>query len=66
MKARELREYSEQELEELLNAERDKLHRMRMVHSISPLENPMQIRYSRKTIARIQTVLSERRSGGVV
>lgn len=61
MKVSEIREYSEQELLERLEAERDHLHKLRMAHAISPIENPMQLRESKRTIARILTVLTQRR-----
>jgi large subunit ribosomal protein L29 len=33
---------------------------MKMSHAVSPLENPMQIKFARKTVARIMTELSRR------
>ena len=51
----------ENELKDLLIAERDKLKKMKMSHAVSPLENPMQIKYARKTIARIMTEFSRRK-----
>ena len=40
--------------------EREKLVKMKMSHSVSPMENPMQIKFARRTIARIMTELSKR------
>lgn len=48
------------ELNDLLVSERQKLVKMKMSHSVSPMENPMQIKYSRKTVARIMTEISRR------
>ena len=48
------------ELQDLLLTEKQKLVRMKMSHAVSPMENPMQIRFARKTIARIMTELSRR------
>ena len=48
------------ELQDLLITEKEKLVRMKMSHAVSPMENPMQIRFARKTIARIMTELSRR------
>ena len=49
------------ELNDLLVAEKDKLVRMKMRHTVSPLENPLQIKYLRKDIARIMTEISKRK-----
>ena len=38
------------ELNDLLVSERQKLVKMKMSHSVSPMENPMQIKYSRRTV----------------
>ena len=48
------------ELNDLLVSERQKLMKMKMSHSVSPMENPMQIKYSRRTVARIMTEISRR------
>lgn len=61
MKAQILTEMPDNELSDLLLSERDKLMRMKMSHAVSPLENPVQMRYIRKTIARIMTEISKRK-----
>jgi len=38
----------------------DQLRRMKMSHSVSQLENPLAIKKSKKTIARIKTELRRR------
>ena len=48
------------ELNDLLVSERQKLVKMKMSHSVSPMENPMQIKYSRRMVARIMTEISRR------
>ena len=60
MKTREVRELTTAELTERLSAERENLTRITLNHSISPLDNPAQIRESRRTIARIETELRGR------
>ena len=60
MKTREVRELTTAELTERLSAERENLTRITLNHSISPLDNPAQIRESRRTIARIETELRHR------
>jgi len=49
------------ELTDLLVSEKDRLNKLRMSHAVSPLENPLSIKYSRKKIARIMTELSLRK-----
>ena len=60
MKAKVLTDMPLNELNDLLVTERDRLVKMKMSHSVSPMENPMQIKFARKTIARIMTELSRR------
>lgn len=38
----------------------EQLAKMKLTHSVSPMENPMQIRQVRKTIARLSTELTKR------
>lgn len=61
MKPAEIRELTLDEIAERIEAERDKLHRMQMAHAVSPLENPMQLRATKRNIARMLTILTERR-----
>ena len=60
MKAQVLTDMPLNELQDLLFTEREKLVKLKMSHSVSPMENPMQIRFARKTIARVMTELSKR------
>ena len=60
MKAQVLTDMPIGELNDLLQSERDRLVKMKMSHAVSPLENPMQIKFARKTVARIMTELSRR------
>ena len=62
MKAHVLTDMPENELQDLLATEREKLIKMKMSHAVSPMENPLQIKSSRKTIARVMTELSKRRN----
>ena len=61
MKSKELVDMPNNELNDLLVAEKDKLVRMKMSHTVSPLENPLQIKYLRKDIARIMTEITKRK-----
>ena len=57
MKAKVLKEMPINELNDLLISEKDKLVSLKLSHSVSPLENPQQIKFIRRNIARILTEL---------
>ena len=59
MKIAEIRQIPVNELAERTNAEVAKYNQMLLNHSISPLENPAQIKEQRRTIAKMKTVLNE-------
>ena len=63
MKSNVLIEMPDNEINDLLFEERERLARMKMSHAVSPLENPHQIRYTKRTIARILTELRRREIG---
>ena len=60
MKIAEVRELKTKELEERVQAEAARLNQMELQHSISPLDNPAQIKDVRREIARLKTILRER------
>ena len=60
MKTSEINELTTAEIQERLSTEKEALVRMKLNHSISPLDNPLQIKVARKTIARLATVLRQR------
>jgi large subunit ribosomal protein L29 len=60
MKTAEIRELSTKELEERIETEKAQLLKLKLNHSISPLDNPMKITVTRKNIARLMTILGER------
>jgi len=62
MKAQVLTDMPENELHDLLATEREKLVKMKMSHAVSPMENPLQIKFTRKAVARVMTELSRRRN----
>jgi len=61
MKIKEVRELSTKEIEERIDAEVMALDQKKINHSISPLDNPMQIKAQRRTIARLKTELRQRK-----
>ena len=60
MKIAEIREMSTTDLVERIEAEVANYKQMILNHSISPLDNPAQIRQLRRTIARMKTELRDR------
>jgi large subunit ribosomal protein L29 len=60
MKQSEINQASSAELQEKLAETRQAYSDLKMAHTISPLENPIQLRVHRKTIARIATELTKR------
>ena len=62
MKTQVLTDMPENELHDLLIIERERLIKMKMSHAVSPMENPLQIKFTRKTIARVMTEISKRRN----
>ena len=60
MKAKEIKELTTNELVERLAEERLNLNRLVLNHAIAPLENPSLIRKTRRTIARMETILTQR------
>jgi len=60
MKTAEIRELTIKELEERIDTEKAQLLKLKLNHSISPLDNPMKITNTRKNISRLKTILSER------
>ncbi len=60
MKTREIKELNTKEVQERLAAQEEQLSRLKMNHAISPLDNPMQIKVVRRTVARLATELRQR------
>ena len=55
MSYREIRALSPEERQEKLTTEAASLQQLRFAHAISPIENPMRIRQSKKLIAQLKT-----------
>jgi large subunit ribosomal protein L29 len=60
MKQKDIEALSLQELKERIQDEKGNLEKMRVNHKISPVENPMKIRESRKLVARLSTELTKK------
>ena len=60
MKNKEIKELSVEDLKAKI-AEYKKQHAdLKMAHFVTPLENPLQIRKTRRTVARLATELTKR------
>ena len=60
MKINEIRQLSTTDLVEKLKEERAILQKLNFSHAVSPVENPMKIKASRRLIARYLTELNVR------
>jgi large subunit ribosomal protein L29 len=60
MKARELRELSEDELQAKERELTEQLFKLRFQHSLGQLENAMKLRNVKRDIARIKTILEDK------
>jgi len=61
VKAKELRELTDDELQEKLSDFKEELFNLRFQHATRQLDNPMRLKDVRRSIARIKTVLHERK-----
>ncbi len=57
MKNSEIKALSADEIKQKLASEKEALGKLKFAHAITPIENPMKIRESKKGIARLQTEL---------
>ena len=60
MKTSEINEMTTNEIVERLEVEKENLVRLKLNHAVSPLDNPMKIKESKRNIARLKTILRNR------
>ena len=60
MKPAEIRELSLKEIIERIENEENFITKQKLNHAISPLDNPMKIKASRRNLARLKTILKEK------
>ena len=60
MKAKEIREMTNQELDAKLDELKEELFNLRFQVATGQIENPMRLKQVRKDIARVKTILRER------
>lgn len=58
MKNSEIKALTVEQLKQTLLEEQDRLLKLKFAHAVSPIENPMRIRNTRRLIARLMTELS--------
>ena len=58
MKQSEINKLSKEDLQDKLGEFQKQLEELKMTHAISPLENPLQLRSTRRVVARLKTALS--------
>ena len=61
MKSAEIKDMSIQDLQERIEAEKAKLSQLKVQHAVSPVENPSIIKKSRRDIARMLTILRQKK-----
>ena len=64
MKAKDIRERSDDELRKALGDLEEQLFKLRFQKSTGQIENPIKIHEVRKDIARVMTVMTERQAEG--
>ena len=60
MKQSEIKQLSTAELQEKLSETKKSYMDLKMAHTISPLDNPIQLRVARRAVARVATELTKR------
>lgn len=60
MNQADIQQLSTTDLLEMVKDEKATLTKLELNHAVSSIENPMKIRFTRKTIARMQTELRKR------
>ena len=63
MKANEVREMTQAELEAKLVSLKKDLFMLRMQHATNQLDNPMQINTIKKDLARVKTIMKQKENG---
>jgi large subunit ribosomal protein L29 len=56
----EVREMSMQDLQERIEETSLQYKKKKFAHAVSPLENPLELRWNRRDVARLKTELSRR------
>ena len=60
MKNSEIRALTFEELSQKIVSEKEVMQKLKFAHAISPIENPMKLRATRKMLARLKTILRQK------
>ncbi|MDO5655927.1 MAG: 50S ribosomal protein L29 [Flavobacteriaceae bacterium] len=60
MKASEIKELTLEDIQAKLKEEKEAYDKLRINHKMAQIENPVQLRYMRKNIARLNTELTRK------
>ena len=60
MKNSEIRALTFEELSQKIVSEQEAMQKLKFAYAISPIENPMKLRATRKMIARLKTALRQK------
>jgi large subunit ribosomal protein L29 len=60
MKQQEITKLSDSDLKTQVANLSQQLAKMKLTHSVAPLENPVQLRFKKRTIARLNTEVTKR------
>ncbi len=60
MTQEDIKQLSTSDLRERIKDEKSNLAKLKLNHAVSPIENPLKITFSRKTVARLQTEFRSR------
>lgn len=60
MKQAEITKLSVEDIKTQVSSMSEQLAKMKLTHGVAPLENPLQLREMRRTIARLKTELTKR------
>ena len=64
MKSNEIRDFSEEEIEERIALNENEITDLRFKRAVAGLEDPMILRTLRRETARLKTILNEKRRSG--
>lgn len=65
LKPKEIRELGVEEIRSRIDEEEDQLRQLQFQHAIAHIENPMLLREKRRLVARLTTILKEKKAAGV-
>ncbi|MBP7651908.1 50S ribosomal protein L29 [Candidatus Dependentiae bacterium] len=63
MKSSEFKQYNEVELNKKISESEEELFNLRFKRTLSPLDDPKRIKVLKKNIARMKTLLNEKKRG---